>query len=219
LLRRFFELRPPAFRRLAGQTRVGCRRRGSQAAEQQAGFEGSDRIYVERMKKRARRSGGVPCRHQWIDGRQLDGGRRVIDVEGLVLLCEALDAVGDQYALYAYSGRGRELSRSNDQGFDERLGTTTAQRLGGLSTSTKPGRGGDPSCRRHVEATGCENASLVLLSDGRPLDGEYRMVRAGRTFKSRVAGSQTGGHPSFCVTIDRNADGYMRRMYGDVSTP
>ena len=42
-------------------------------------------------------------------GRQLDGGRRVIDVEkeSLVLLCEALDAVGDQYALYAYSGQGR----------------------------------------------------------------------------------------------------------------
>ena len=69
-------------------------------------------------------------------GRQLDGGRRVIDVEkeSLVLLCEALDAVGDQYGLYAYSGQGRRAVEFHTiKDFDERLGTTTAHRLGGLS--------------------------------------------------------------------------------------
>ena len=43
-------------------------------------------------------------------GRQLETGqRRVIDVEkeGLVLLTEALEAIGDQYALYGFSGQGR----------------------------------------------------------------------------------------------------------------
>ena len=69
-------------------------------------------------------------------GRQVEHGRRVIDVEkeSLILLCEALDAVGDQYALYAYSGQGRHaVDVQIIKNFDERLGTTTAQRLGGLS--------------------------------------------------------------------------------------
>jgi nitric oxide reductase NorD protein len=59
----------------------------------------------------------------------------VIDIEkeSLVLLCEALEAVGDQYGLYAYSGQGRaSVDFLTIKDFDDRLGVATAHRLGGL---------------------------------------------------------------------------------------
>ena len=79
-----------------------------------------------------------PSRFWWIlsgsTSRQIDG-RRVIDVEkeALVLLCEALEAIGDQYAIYGYSSRGR---RHVDfvvlKDFDDPINRSSS-RIGGMS--------------------------------------------------------------------------------------
>jgi len=224
LLRRFFEgLRPPAFRRLAGQPdgeELDIDAVVRRAAEQRAGFEGSDRIYVRHEKKERDVAVVFLVDISGSTGRQLDGGRRVIDVEkeSLVLLCEALDAVGDRYALYAYSGQGRgAVEIQTIKGFDERLGTTTAQRLGGLSPRQQ---NRDGAAIRHAVATlrqqDAKTRLLVLLSDGRPLDGEYKDEYALEDTKAALREARREGIHPFCVTIDRNADEYVRRMYGDV---
>ena len=224
LLRRFFEgLRPPAFRRLPGQpdgedldVDAVVRR----AAELRAGFEGGDRIYVRHEKKERDVAVLFLVDISGSTGRQIDGGRRVIDVEkeSLVLLCEALDAVGDQYALYAYSGQGRgavEIQTIKD--FDERLGTVTAQRLGGLSPRQQ---NRDGAAIRHAVAKlrqqDVKTRLLVLLNDGRPLDGDYKDEYALEDTKAALREARRAGIHPFCVTIDREADGYVRRMYGDV---
>jgi len=54
------------------------------------------------------------------------------------------------------------------------------------------------------------------LSDGRPLDGEYKDEYALEDTKAALREARRDGIHPFCVTIDRNADGYVRRMYGDV---
>ena len=224
LLRRFFEgLRPPAFRRLAGQPdgeELDIDAVVRRAAEQRAGFEGSDRIYIRHEKTERDVAVLFLVDISGSTGRQLDGGRRVIDVEkeSLVLLCEALDAVGDRYALYAYSGQGRgAVEIQTIKGFDERLGTTTAQRLGGLSPRQQ---NRDGAAIRHAAATlrqqDAKTRLLVLLSDGRPLDGEYKDEYALEDTKAALREARREGIHPFCVTIDRNADGYVRRMYGDV---
>ena len=137
--------------------------------------------------------------------------------EGLVLLCEALEAVGDQYALYAFSGQGRasvDLFRVKD--FDERLGPTTAQRLGGLGPRQQ---NRDGAAIRHVVARlkrrEVRTRILVLLSDGRPLDGEYKDEYSLEDTKAALREARQQGVDPFCVTIDREADHYLRRMYGD----
>ncbi|HEY5932691.1 MAG TPA: hypothetical protein VIT63_07225, partial [Nitrospira sp.] len=113
LLRRFFEgLRPPAFRRVAGQTdgeEVDLDAVVRRIGEQRAGMEGDDRLYIRREKRARDVAVAFLIDISGSTSRDLGTGRRVIDIEkeGLVLLCEALDAVGDQYGLYAYSGQGR----------------------------------------------------------------------------------------------------------------
>jgi len=223
-LRRFFEnLHPPAFRRVPGQTEgedVDLDAVVRRAAELLAGVEGGDHVYVRREKKDRDVAVAFLIDVSGSTSRQIEGGRRVIDIEkeSLVLLCEALDAVGDQYALYAYSGHGRSsVDFLTIKEFDERLGASTARRVGGLRPLQQ---NRDGAAIRHAAAKllarQAKTRLLILLSDGRPLDGEYKDEYSLEDTKVALReGRRRGIHP-FCVTVDREADSYLRRMYGDV---
>jgi nitric oxide reductase NorD protein len=223
-LRRFFEsLRPPAFRRIAGQTDgedLDIDAVVRRAGERQAGVEGDDRIYIRREKKERDVAVAFLVDVSGSTGRQIESGRRVIDVEkeGLVMLCEALEAVGDQYALYAYSGQGRNsVDMLTIKHFDERLDVTTAQRLGGLAPRQQ---NRDGAAIRHavakLRARDVKTRIMILLSDGRPLDGDYKDEYALEDTKAALWEARREGIDPFCLTIDREADSYLRRMYGDV---
>ena len=126
-LRRFFEsLRPPGLRRVPGQAdgddldvdavRTWAAERAAEGEQIVSTSGGKEKNGMSRPRFLVDVSGST--------SRQLDSGRRVIDLEkeGLVLLCEALEAVGDQYALYAYSGQGRgQVDFLVIKDFDDRL--------------------------------------------------------------------------------------------------
>jgi nitric oxide reductase activation protein len=57
---------------------------------------------------------------------------------------------------------------------------------------------------------------LVLISDGKPLDDAYADEYALEDTKMALREVQRQGVDSFCITVDRHADDYLRRMYGDV---
>ncbi|ULA64510.1 MAG: VWFA domain-containing protein [Nitrospira sp.] len=223
-LRRFFEsLRPPAFRRTAAQAdgeELDIDALVRRVAEQQAGMEGSDRIYIRHEKKERDVAVAFLVDVSGSTSRQLESGRRVIDIEkeSLVLLCEALEAVGDQYGVYAYSGQGRaQVEFSVVKEFNEPLGRATAHRLGGLVPRQQ---NRDGAAIRHATAKlqACEARTklLVLVSDGRPLDGDYKDDYSLEDTKVALREARQAGINPFCVTIDREADAYLRRMYGDV---
>ena len=223
-LRRFFEgLRPPAFRRVAGQADgedLDIDAVVRRAAECRAGLEGSERLYIRREKRERDVAVAFLVDVSGSTSRRLEGGRRVIDVEkeSLVLLCEALEAVGDQYGLFAYSGQGRSsVDFLTIKDFDDRLGATTAHRLGGLAPRRQ---NRDGAAIRHASAKlmgrTAKTRILILLSDGRPLDDEYKDDYALEDTRKALREARHHHIDPFCVTIDREADAYVRRMYGDV---
>ncbi|MDP1767700.1 MAG: VWA domain-containing protein, partial [Nitrospirota bacterium] len=223
-LRRFFEgLRPPGLRRVPGQAdgdELDVDAAVRMCAERAAGIDLSDRIYVRRERKERDVAAAFLVDVSGSTSRQLGSGRRVIDLEkeGLVLLCEALEAVGDQYALYGYSGQGRgQVDFLVIKDFDDQLGGKAAQRLGGLVPMQQ---NRDGAAIRHATAKllarEARTRLLVLISDGRPLDDGYKDEYSLEDTKAALREArQRGVHP-FCITIDREADGYVRRMYGDV---
>ncbi|MEO5955085.1 MAG: VWA domain-containing protein [Nitrospiraceae bacterium] len=223
-LRRFFEgLRPPGLRRVPGQAdgdELDVDAAVRMCAERAAGIDLSDRIYVRRERKERDVAAAFLVDVSGSTSRQLESGRRVIDLEkeGLVLLCEALEAVGDQYALYGYSGQGRgQVDFLVIKDFDDPLGGKAAQRLGGLVPMQQ---NRDGAAIRHATAKllarEARTRLLVLISDGRPLDDGYKDEYSLEDTKAALREArQRGVHP-FCITIDREADGYVRRMYGDV---
>jgi len=220
-LRRFFEgLRPPAFRRISGQPdgeEVDLDAVVRRSGEQRAGMEGSDRVYIRREKRERNVAVAFLVDISGSTSREIGEGQRVIDIEkaGLVLLCEALDAVGDQYGLYAYSSHGRtQVDFLTIKDFDERLSPATAHRLGGLAPRHQ---NRDGAAIRHATAKlltrEVKHRLLILLSDGRPLDDHYKDDYALEDTKIALREARQRGVETFCVTVDREAEQYLSRMY------
>ena len=225
LLRRYFEsLRPPGLRRSPGQPdgeEVDLEAAIRRVADRAAGAEASDRIYIRREKRERDVAVAFLVDLSGSTSRQVEGdGRRVIDVEkeGLVLLCEALAAVGDQYAVYGYSGRGRhEVEFHVVKDFDEMGAGRVARRIGSV-VPLQQNR--DGAAIRHATARlRCRTARtklLVLMSDGRPLDEGYADEYSLQDTKMALKEACMRGIDPFCITVDSEASDYLRRMYGEV---
>ncbi len=224
VLRRYFEtIRPAALRRVHGcddgedvDVDAAIRR----VADRRAGADPSDRIYDRRDKRERRVAVAFLVDMSGSTGRQLEEGRRVIDVEkeGLVLLVEALDAIGDDCALYGFSGQGRhrvELIVLKEFGDARRH--QTGRRIAAM-TPLRQNR--DGAAIRHVaqKLLRCpaRHRLLILLSDGRPLDGDYGEEYALQDTRMALREARQHGIKPFCFTIDREASGYLKRMYGDI---
>jgi len=229
LLRRYFEsIRPQSLRRLSGQTDgedldldAAIRR----AADRQAGAEPSDRIYVRREKRERAVAVAFLVDLSGSTSRQIESPtgfdvRRVIDVEkeGLLLLCEALEAIGDQYAVYGYSGQGRnQVDFLVLKEFDEPTARCAAHRIGAV-TPLHQNRDG-AAIRHAVHKLLSRSARvrlLILISDGKPLDDGYADEYSLEDTKMALREARLRGIDPFCITVDRGADDYLRRMYGDV---
>lgn len=190
------------------------------AADLRAGHEGSERVYVRWDKRDRRVAAAFLIDISGSTSRRLDSGRRVIDVEreSLVVLCEALEAVGDDYGLYAYSGNGAAaVDFFVLKDFDERLGTDTARRLGMLVPQRQ---NRDGAAIRHASAKllkrDAKHRLLIFVSDGRPLDGDkYQGDYAVEDTKKALQEARCLGIVPFCVTIDQEATEYQQRLSGD----
>jgi len=225
-LRRYFEsIRPPGLRRVHGQTdgeELDLDALVRRVADRAAGAEPSDRMYIRREKRERNVAVAFLVDLSGSTSRQLEAGsRRVIDVEkeSLVLLCEALEAVGDQYAIYGYSGRGRaQVDFVVMKEFDERDRNLPARRIGAV---TPLHQNRDGAAIRHtaakLQARDAKVKLLVLLSDGKPLDDGYADEYALEDTKRALREARMAGVDPFCITVDRNADDYLKRMYGDVN--
>jgi cobalamin biosynthesis protein CobT len=228
LLRRYFEgLRPPALRSVRGQADgedLDLDAAVGRIADKTAGAEPSERIYIRREKRERSVAVVFLVDLSGSTSRQIDSGsgrmRRVIDVEkeGLVLLCEALEAIGDQYAVYGYSGQGRQqVDFIIVKDFDEPAAGRAVRRIGSV-TALRQNR--DGAAIRHATskllAREARHRLLVLISDGKPLDDGYADEYSLEDTKMALREARTKGIEPFCITVDREAGGYLRRMYGEV---
>ncbi|MBD0306187.1 MAG: VWA domain-containing protein [Nitrospiraceae bacterium] len=224
LLRRYFEsLRPPRFRRAFGQMDgedIDLDAAINRKVDCLAGTELSERVYVRREKKERDVAVAFLVDLSGSTARQIGlQGRRVVDVEkeGLVLLSQALDAIGDQYAIYGYSGQGRRhIDFVVVKEFDEPP-ERMPSRLGNMIPLQQ---NRDGAAIRHAlhKLLACEAPVrlLMLISDGKPLDDAYADDYALEDTKMALQEVRMQGIQPFCITVDQEADAYLRRMYGDV---
>jgi nitric oxide reductase NorD protein len=140
--------------------------------------------------------------------------------ESLVLMSEALETLGDRYAIYGFSSMTRnhcDLYRI--KGFNESYGEAVKRRISGIRPRdfTRMGafirRAAD--LLNNVEA---RTKLLITLSDSKPEDGDgYKGDYAIEDMRKALieAGGQ-GIHP-FCITIDREAQSYLPHLFGAVN--
>ena len=186
-------------------------------ADRAGGIEPSERLFVQR--RRTERNIAVMFMVDMSGSTK--GWINACEREALVLLCEALEALGDRYAIYGFSGWPRKrCDIYRIKTFGEHYGEAVRCRIAGVEPRDYTRMG---VAIRHL--TGILNEVeaktriLFTLSDGKPDDfhdgyrGDYGIED---TRQALIEARQSGIHP-FCVTIDEEARDYLPHMYGPAS--
>ena len=148
-------------------------------------------------------------------------GRRIIEIEkeGLVLMSEALEAVGDVYAINGFTSEGRRNVKFYVvKDFNEKYGDEVKRRIGGITYQNNTRLG---AAIRHATAKLAKQDArtrlLIVLSDGRPYDHDYGDARYAREdTREALRQAKNEGITPFCITIDRESEAELRDLYGEI---
>jgi nitric oxide reductase NorD protein len=147
------------------------------------------------------------------------GELQIIDVERIatLLAMEAFEALGDLYAVLAFSGKGAtDVRLSTLKDFQE-TGVADAHRR--ISALVPEGFTRLGAAVRHATALLARQHAghrlLLILSDGRPHDlGEYQGDYAVEDARQAIVEARASGVYPFCLTVDREAQEYVPRIFG-----
>ncbi|HKO36632.1 MAG TPA: VWA domain-containing protein [Pyrinomonadaceae bacterium] len=198
--------------------------------DRRADGQPSERIYTKRLRRRrdvavsflldqssstARTIGRHPLQPY------THPGRRIIEIEkeGLVLMSEALEAVGDVYSINGFTSEGRRNVKFYVlKDFDEHYSDEVMRRIGGITYQNNTRLG---AAIRHatakLEQQEARTRLLIVLSDGRPYDHDYGDARYAREdTREALVNAKVRGITPFCITIDRESESELRDLYGEV---
>lgn len=198
--------------------------------DRRADGQQSERIYTKRLRRRrdvavsflldqssstARTIGRHPLQPY------TRPGRRIIEIEkeGLVLMSEALEAVGDVYAINGFTSEGRRNVKFYVvKDFDEKYSDEVKRRIGGINYQNNTRLG---AAIRHATARLAKQEArtrlLIVLSDGRPYDHDYGDARYAREdTREALRQAKNEGITPFCITIDRESEAELKDLYGEI---
>lgn len=187
--------------------------------ERRAGHAMDDRLYS--AVRPARRALAITILMD-ISGStdaKVDDTRRIIDVErtSLLLASEALDALGDRYAIITFCGKGaRDVRLTTIKDFAERNGDVVRRRIAAIEPKGNTRFGA--AVRHATRLLAREPAGhhlLLILSDGRPndVDGYHEDYGVADTRQAINEARAQGVYP-FCLTVDRDAAEYLPHIFG-----
>ena len=165
----------------------------------------------------------------WLRTRRGEGMRRsykrIIDLEkeACVLLINALEAVGDRYGIYAFSGYGREnVEFYTIKDIEENFSDTIKKRIDRVSPlhATRMG----PAIRHattKLDAQDARTKLLFLISDGRPQDRGYSREGVEKEYavhdtKMALDEAKAKDITAFALTVDKNGHDYLATMCQDM---
>ena len=144
---------------------------------------------------------------------------QVIDVEKIALLlaAEALDALGDRYAMVAFSGKGaRSVHLTTIKDFTERNNATVRGRISALAPDANTRLG---AAIRHatalLDAQSAGHRLLLILSDGKPNDIDaYQGPNGIEDSRQAILEARARDVFPFCLTVDHEDSAYLKRIFG-----
>ncbi len=166
----------------------------------------------------------------WLRSRRAEGLRRsykrIVDVEkeGIVLLVNALETLGDDYGIYGFSGYGREnVEYYVIKDLEEKFSDKVPRRIDRIAPlhATRMG----PAIRHttsKLAEVDARSRFLFLISDGRPQDRGYSREGVEKEYavhdtrQALIEARQLGITP-FCLTVDKSGHDYLKTMMEDFS--
>lgn len=191
--------------------------------EKKARMSTTGRVYVKRDKKDRDVATAFLVDMSSSTDRKIDGRKRIIDIEkeGLLLMCEALEAIRDEYAIYGFSGSGREDSQFYVvKELGERYDDRVKGRIGGIYARQKTRMG--PAIRHATRRLAAADAAvklMILLTDGKPYDSDTYQDNTYAQEDTKIALREARREKIhlFCVTVDQEAADYLPHMYSDAN--
>ncbi|HEX8286708.1 MAG TPA: VWA domain-containing protein [Pyrinomonadaceae bacterium] len=198
--------------------------------DRRADGQQSERIYTKRLRKQRDVAVSLLLDQSSSTARTITRnplqpythpGRRIIEIEkeGLVLMSEALEAVGDVYSINGFTSEGRRNVKFYIvKDFDEKYSEDIERRIGGITFQNNTRMG---AAIRHAAAKLVRQESrtklLIILTDGRPYDHDYGDARYAREdVREALTEAKMQGITPFCITIDRESESELKDLYGDV---
>jgi len=137
--------------------------------------------------------------------------------ESLVLLCEAMEIIGDRYGIYGFSGMRRsrcEIFPIKDE--SEPFDASIPQRIGSVKPREYTRLG--PAIRyasNRLLRCDARTRLLVTITDGKPEDyDDYKGEYAVEDTRKALMEARGTGLQTFCITVDRQPHDYLPHMYG-----
>ncbi|HXT14333.1 MAG TPA: VWA domain-containing protein [Gemmatimonadaceae bacterium] len=188
------------------------------AVDRRIGRPFDDRLYVDARPARRGVAIAVLIDASNSTDRPLGHGQRIIDVERIAsfLASEALDALGDLYAIYSFGGQGASnVKLSVIKDFSEPNGRSVHERIGAIEPDGFTRLG---AAIRHATAQLARQSAghrlLLILSDGRPHDIDYQDRYGVEDTRQAVFEARASGVFPYCLTVDADASEYLPRLFG-----
>nr|WP_296748251.1 VWA domain-containing protein [Thioalkalivibrio sp.] len=158
-------------------------------------------------------STSIMARHPGGDGKIVERVR-----SGLMLFAEAIDRIGDPYAIAGFASKQRDQVHYYWlKDFTEPLDDAVRGRIAGISGRLASRMGA--AIRHSVRAmqrVSSQHRLLLILSDGRPADyddgGDARYLHEDTRMAMKEA-LDAGIHP-FCITLDPSGEEYLPAIFG-----
>jgi cobalamin biosynthesis protein CobT len=191
--------------------------------DRRAGITPTDRVYIKRDKKDRDVTTAFLVDMSSSTDRKIDGRKRIIDIEkeGLILMCEALEAIRDEYAIYGFSGNGRDDAQFYTvKELGERHDDRVRSRIGGIYGRSKTRMG--PAIRhttKRLMGVDSNVKIMILLTDGKPYDSDTYQDNAYAQADTQMALREARREKIhlFCVTVDQEGADYLPTMYSDAN--
>ncbi len=189
------------------------------AADLLAGLPRGERLYQTLRPARREMAIGLLIDVSGSTDAWVSGSRRIIDVEreALLLVCIALETMGERYTVQAFSGEGPGcVTVRAIKSFDERDGEEVRRRIAALEPERYTRAG---AALRHMTSLlmrePARHRLLLLLSDGKPNDVDQYEGRYGaEDMRQAVTEARLQGIFPFCLTVDRSAASYLPGVFG-----
>jgi hypothetical protein len=191
------------------------------ATDKKAGIMPSDKLYMKRIKQQ--RDVAVLLLVDLSRSTAnfvVDSPETVLDVEkqAIVLFCEALEIVGDQYAIAGFSGTGRlGVDYFKIKDFDETLNPAVRRRINAMAPQRSTRMG---AAIRHATARLEKNPALVrliiLMGDGFPNDVDYKKEHAISDTRKAILEARSKNVYTHALTVNIAGDSKLDDLYGTV---
>jgi len=191
------------------------------AIDKKAGKIPSDRLYIKRIKQTRDVAVLLLVDLSRSTANTVSGSQAtVLDVEkeAIVLFCEALEVLGDNYAIAGFSGTGRlgvDYFRIKD--FAQKMDDDVKQRINAMAPQRSTRMG---AAIRHaagqLEKVSAKVRLLILLGDGFPNDVDYKQGYAISDTGKAIFEARSKNIYAHAITVNMASDPKLDDLYGNV---